>query len=107
VGDKTVSNIHEMQIAVGDEVAGVLGYGGASDMKTKLGLDLVDPNTSPEVFKSNMTILKHMLENRKNSMLKPMGVYGERKQTQTDNSATGAGSGATGKTTDYGSKYGF
>lgn len=83
IGDKTVSNIKEMQVAVGDEVAGVLGYGGASDFKTKLGLELTDPNVSPDVFKSNMKILKHMLETRRETMAAPMGKYADRPGIQS------------------------
>ena len=78
VGDKTVTNIQEMQIALGDEAAMVLGAGGASDLKTKLGIDLVNPNVSAENFRSNMNILKHMLETRRNTMADPMGTYANR-----------------------------
>jgi hypothetical protein len=78
LGDKNVTNIKELQTAVGDEVAGVLGYGSSSDLKTRLGLDLMNPNVSAENFQSNMKILKHLLENRAKTMAAPMGNYGNR-----------------------------
>ena len=78
LGDRNVSNIKELQTAVGDEVAGVLGYGTSSDLKTKLGIDLMDPNVSAENFQSNMKILKHLLQNRAKTMAAPMGQYGDR-----------------------------
>jgi hypothetical protein len=90
IGDRTVTNIKEMQTAVGDEVAGVLGFGQASDLKTKLGLDLTDPNVSAENFKSNMVLLKHMLETRRKTMAAPMGKYSERQGIKSETAQEGA-----------------
>jgi uncharacterized protein YjbK len=78
VGNQTVSNLNQYNKAVGDEIAGVLGYGTASDMKTKLGLDMTDYNASPEVTKSNLLIARHMLMNRVKTQQDPMGQYGQR-----------------------------
>jgi hypothetical protein len=92
IGDKNVSNIKELQTAVGDEVAGVLGYGTSSDLKTKLGLELMDPNVSAENFQSNMKILKHLLTNRAKTMSAPMGNYANRPgitPTETQGATTG------------------
>jgi hypothetical protein len=94
VGDKVVSNLHQYNMAVGDEIAGVLGYGTASDLKTHLGLDMTDPNASPEVTKSNLLIARHMLMNRIKTQQAPMGQYGERaglKPTVPDYGTVGGG----------------
>lgn len=78
LGYKNATNIQELQTAIGDEVAGVLGYGTSSDLKTKLGIDLTNPNVSAENFRSNMVILKDLLATRAKTMARPMGMYGDR-----------------------------
>jgi len=104
IGNQTVSNIKEMQIAVGDEVAGVLGYGTSSDLKTKLGLDLMDPNISPENFQSNMKILKHLLDTRRQTMAEPMGSYAERPGIRSVNKEEAPSSDSSG-TTSSGNRF--
>jgi hypothetical protein len=78
MGYQNVTNLAELQTAIGDEVAGVLGYGTSSDLKTRLGLELADPNVSPENFKKNMQTLKDLLITRAKTMAAPMGQYGKR-----------------------------
>ena len=77
LGDKNVSNIHQAVTAWGDEIAGVLGYGGASDLKTKLGIDLANMETGPEVFKNGVSLVNHMLQNKAKTAAAPMGSYGD------------------------------
>jgi hypothetical protein len=50
LGSRKVSNFRQMQKLIGDELGIALGAGGMSDMKLKLGLDIVDPNLGPEQF---------------------------------------------------------
>lgn len=90
LGYKNATNISELQIAIGDEVAGVLGYGTSSDLKTKLGIDLTNPNVSPENFRSNMGILKDLLATRGRTMAAPMGIYGQRPGIQFTPQQSGA-----------------
>jgi len=77
IGDKTVTNFRQMQILLGDEVGNALGVGTGSDLKTKLGLDLVNPNLSAANFKSTMAQLRSVLEARRSELLRQMGMYGD------------------------------
>jgi hypothetical protein len=47
-------------------------------MKTHLGLDMTQADASPEVTKSNLLIVRHMLMNRIKTQQAPMGQYGNR-----------------------------
>lgn len=67
-GNTTVSNFHEAQKLIADEIGLALGQGTVSDMKLQLGFDVTDPNTSQEVFASNMKIVKEFIENRKTAL---------------------------------------
>lgn len=100
IGNSTVTSLRSLQTAVGDEIAGVLGYGSSSDLKTKLGLDLMDPNISAENFRSNMEIVKQLLSNRAKTMAEPMGKFGsytnpglEKNTKKLGGATTGTGSG--------------
>lgn len=63
-GDKKVSNFHEAQKLIADEIGVALGAGTVSDMKLQLGFDVTDPSVTPEVFASNMGVVKDFLKNR-------------------------------------------
>lgn len=65
IGDKKVSNFHEAQKLIADEIGVALGAGSVSDMKLQLGFDVTDPSVTPEVFASNMAIVKDFINNRK------------------------------------------
>jgi hypothetical protein len=67
-GNKKISNFHEARQLLADEVGVALGQGGVSDMKLQLGLDLLDPSVSDDVFASNVDTIGHFLENRKKAL---------------------------------------
>lgn len=85
IGDTTITNYRQLQTLLGDEVGNALGVGSGSDMKTKMGLDLVNPNLSPANFVSTMQQLKSVLGARKLALLGTMGPYG---QSQTGGADT-------------------
>jgi hypothetical protein len=64
IGNKKVANFREAQKLIGDEIGLALGGGGMSDMKLQLGFDVTDPSMSPEVFASNMGLVKEFIQNR-------------------------------------------
>lgn len=68
IGNEKVTNMHQLQMLVGDELGVALGGGTMSDMKLTLGLDIVDPAQSAKVFASNMAITKGLLENRRDAL---------------------------------------
>lgn len=76
-GNRKVTDFGILQKIVGDELGVALGAGTMSDMKLKLGLDLAGGNLSPENFFSAMQEVLSALENRKRSLVEPMGIYGE------------------------------
>ena len=53
-----------------------LGVGTGSDLKTRLGLDLVNPNLGPKDFLDTMQQLRTVLGARKDNLLQTMGPYG-------------------------------
>ncbi len=75
VSNKTVANFQQLKTLLGDEVGLALGVGTGSDLKTKLGLDLVNTNLSDGSFQSNMDQLDSILGARKGLLLKQMGTY--------------------------------
>ena len=75
IGSRPVTNFRQMQILLGDEVGNALGVGTASDLKTRLGLDLVNPNLGPKQFADTMEQLRAVLGARKADILKQMGLY--------------------------------
>jgi hypothetical protein len=68
LGNKKVSNFHEAQKLIADEIGVALGAGTVSDMKLQLGFDVTDPSVKPEVFASNMAIVKEFIQNRKKGL---------------------------------------
>lgn len=68
IGDQKVSNFHQAQKLIADEIGVALGAGTVSDMKLQLGFDVTDPSVSPEVFASNMAIVKDFINNRKSGL---------------------------------------
>lgn len=80
IGGKSYANLKQGQELIADEISGVLGYGSGTDMKLKLGIDIVDPNLPPDVFASNMQQLRHFLEQKKGSLLNYTSVYGNGQQ---------------------------
>jgi hypothetical protein len=75
VSNKTVANFQQLKTLLGDEAGLALGVGTGSDLKTKLGLDLVNTNLSDGSFQSNMDQLDSILGARKGLLLKQMGTY--------------------------------
>lgn len=67
-GNEKISNFHQAQKLIADEIGVALGAGSVSDMKLQLGFDVTDPSVTPEVFASNMEIVRTMLENRKTGL---------------------------------------
>lgn len=88
VGNQRVTNFRQMQTLLGDEVGNALGVGTASDLKTKLGLDLVNPNLSAENFKATMEQLRSVLDARRDQLYKGMSVYGDALHQQDDAAKT-------------------
>jgi hypothetical protein len=95
MGDKTYSDLQAAHKAFADELSLALGVGTASDLKTKLGLDIADPSLPPEQFES---VLKNQvlpfLERRKASLKKQMGPYAASSASEmlpTDQGGTGGG----------------
>jgi hypothetical protein len=76
-GDQTATNLRQLQTLLGDEVGNALGLGTGTDLKTRLGLDLVDENLSPANFRSNMKQLQRALQARRDNLSGMMGPYGD------------------------------
>lgn len=76
-GDRTVTNLEQLQTIVGDELGTALGSGSASDLKVELGLKMAGGNASAENFRSTLMEVKHALTNRKRGLLGQMGPYGQ------------------------------
>jgi len=96
LGNRTVTNYRQLQTLLGDEVGNALGIGSGSDLKTKLGLDLVNPNLSPKAFADTMEQLRTVLDQRKQALIGQMGIYG--------GAANGTGGPATANTPPPGAK---
>lgn len=64
IGNQKVSNFQEAQKLIADEIGIALGAGNVSDMKLQLGFDVTDPSVKPEVFASNMGVVKEFIQNR-------------------------------------------
>jgi hypothetical protein len=82
-GNTTYSDFKTVQKLFADEVSGALGFGTASDMKLKLGVDISDPNMTPQQFASALDQISVFLDSKKASMLSPInanptvsGMYG-------------------------------
>lgn len=68
IGNQKVSNFQQAQKLIADEIGVALGAGTVSDMKLQLGFDVTDPSVKPEVFASNMAIVKDFINNRKQGL---------------------------------------
>lgn len=68
IGNQKVSNFKQAQKLIADEIGVALGAGTVSDMKLQLGFDVTDPAVTPEVFASNMEIVKEFIQNRKDAL---------------------------------------
>lgn len=75
LGNQTVTNFRQLQTLLGDEIGNALGVGTGSDLKTKLGIDLVNPNLSPGNFRANMEQARAALQQRRNELYKIQGPY--------------------------------
>jgi hypothetical protein len=64
IGNQQVSNFHTAQKLIADEIGLALGQGSVSDMKLQLGFDVTDTSVKPEVFASNMGVVKEFITNR-------------------------------------------
>lgn len=93
IGNKAVTNFRQMQTLLGDEVGNALGVGTGSDLKTRLGLDIVNPNLSPANFRSTMEQLRTVLGQRKQALLGTMGPYGQAPPSTTPQQAPAAPAG--------------
>jgi hypothetical protein len=79
IGDRAVTNFKEMQHALADEIGTALsGSGQMTDAKLKLAQDMLQASPSDENYASNIKLIGHMLDTRKESIAKPMGVYAKR-----------------------------
>ena len=85
INNQKVANFHEAQKLIADEIGVALGAGTVSDMKLQLGFDVTDPSVSPEVFASNMHLVKEFLNNRK------AGLDSGRYKSTTVQTPTGTG----------------
>jgi hypothetical protein len=78
LGGKKYSNFHAAQIGFADELSGALGFGGATDMSRQMGLDLTNPNLSPEAFRSSVQdVVVPFIQRKRKAFLDQMGVYGQ------------------------------
>lgn len=78
IGDKKYSNFHTAQIAFADELSGALGFGSATDMSRQMGVDMTNPNLSPEAFRSAVEeVVGPFVERKRKSLLDQMGIYGQ------------------------------
>lgn len=99
IGNEKVSNFHEAQKLIADEIGVALGAGTVSDMKLQLGFDVTDTSVKPEVFASNMKLVKEFILNRK------AGLNQQRYSSPTNQ--TGGTTGNVQSSSDYRSKYGY
>jgi hypothetical protein len=78
LGGKRYSDFHTAQVAFADELSGALGFGGATDMSKQMGIDMTNPNLSPENFKSAVqNVVLPFIERKRKSLLDQMGTYGQ------------------------------
>ncbi len=76
-GGQPAANFLQAQKLLGDDVSGILGFGSASDMKTKLGLDVIDTGLTTAQFASNMNQLKEFVDKKISSINDLAGIYSE------------------------------
>jgi hypothetical protein len=97
VGGKSYNNFHSARIAFADELSGALGYGTATDMAKQMGLDLTDPNMSPENFRSSIEdVVVPFVARKRASILGQMGPYGAPRGNSPPEEKAGGGTGKNG-----------
>jgi hypothetical protein len=101
MGSRPVTSFRQLQTLLGDEVGNALGVGTGSDLKTKLGLDLVNPNLGPKQFADTMLQLRSVLDARKAEILKQMGMYAPDQTPAAATPAPAASSRKVGDTITY------
>lgn len=77
MGGVKYTNFAVAQKALADEISGALGFGTASDMKLKLGVELTDPTYSPEQFAGAIEQIRPFLTSKRASLVNQMGIYGK------------------------------
>lgn len=77
LGGTTATDLRQLQTLLGDEVGNALGVGTGSDLKTRLGIDLVNTNLGPKQFAETMQQLKDVLGSRRKALADMMGPYGK------------------------------
>ena len=90
--DQKISNLGQLQNIIGDELGTALGSQSGSDLKTQLGLNVIDPKLSPSTFKSNMEQIKNALNNSKQAYLKQAGNYSATLDPSGSTSSSGGNS---------------
>lgn len=77
-GDKRITDFGQLQTIVGDELGPALGVGQATDLKTKLGLEMAGGNKGADSFKSGMLLVKEALSNQRKALNDQKGQYGDK-----------------------------
>jgi hypothetical protein len=78
LGGKRYSDFHTAQIGFADELSGALGFGGATDMSRQMGVDMTNPNLSPEAFRLAIeNVVIPFIQRKRKSFLDQMGIYGQ------------------------------
>lgn len=77
MGGKRYTDFRAAQIGFADELSGALGYGSATDMSREMGFNMVDPNLSPDNFRSAVeNVVVPFVQRKKATLVGPMGIYG-------------------------------
>ena len=97
LGNKNYTNFHTAQIAFADELSGALGYGNATDMAKQMGLDMTNPNFSPESFRSAINeVVVPFIARKRSSLTEQMGPYSQNQGTTENDGNAGLGRGGGG-----------
>jgi hypothetical protein len=96
-GNKNFTNFRTAQIAFADELSGALGYGTATDMAKQMGLDLTNPDFSPENFRAAINdVVVPFIARKRSSLTEQMGPYGNSQVTTENSGNAGPGRGGGG-----------
>lgn len=77
-GDQRITDFGQLQTIVGDELGPALGVGQASDLKTRLGLEMAGGNKGADNFRSGMMLVKDALNNQRKALNTQKGQYGDK-----------------------------
>lgn len=77
-GDQRITDFGQLQTIVGDELGPALGVGSATDLKTRLGLEMAGGNKGADSFKSGMLLVKEALGNQRKALNDQKGQYGDK-----------------------------